>query len=170
MLFSRYSWVVTLRSVLTNASWTITDLCSFVAIFAFILSFNYRQCRHLFYSVLHFFFQQLRFPKIIYFVLYAFVVFEPAEWKLSYSLHVENTKHEKNFSLNWLHFFFTWLFLYHKEVTRVSSSTSNFAWQFSHEWNQQHAILPQIQICKFGRTKFNTHFVLSHNEVLISYF
>ena len=47
---------------------------------------------------------------------------------------------------NWLHFFFTWLFLYHKEVTRVFSSTSNIAWQFSYQWNQQRAILPQTQI------------------------
>ena len=62
--------------------------------------------------------------------------------KLSYSLHVENTKHAKN----WLHFFFTWMFLYHKEVTRVFSSTSNIAWQFSYQWNWQRAISPQTQI------------------------
>ena len=30
------------------------------------------------------------------------------------------------------------------------------------------AILPQTQICKFGRTKFDTHTVLSPDEVLIS--
>ena len=30
---------------------------------------------------------------------------------------------QKNF--NWLHFFFFWLFLYHKEVSRVFSSTLN---------------------------------------------
>ena len=47
---------------------------------------------------------------------------------------------------NWLHFFFTWLFLYHKEVTRIFSSTSNTAWQFSYQWNRQHAILPETQI------------------------
>ena len=51
---------------------------------------------------------------------------------------------KKNF--NWLHFFFTWLFLYHKEVSRLFSSTSNIAWQFSYQWNRQHAILPQTQI------------------------
>ena len=50
----------------------------------------------------------------------------------------------KNF--NWLHFFFFWLFLYHKEVSRVFSSTLNIAWQFSYQWNQQRAILPQTQI------------------------
>ena len=54
---------------------------------------------------------------------------------------------------NWLHFFFSWLFLYHKEVTRVFSSTLNFAWQFSYQWNWWCAILPKTQIC---------------NEVLIS--
>ena len=53
---------------------------------------------------------------------------------------------KRKFFFNWLHFFFTWLFLYHKEVTRVFSSTSNIAWQFSYQWNQQRAILPQTQI------------------------
>ena len=68
----------------------------------------------------------------------------------------------------WLHFFFSWLFLYHKEVTRVFSSTLNLAWQFSYQWNRRCAILPQSQTCKFGRTKFDTHTVLSRDEVLIS--
>ena len=45
---------------------------------------------------------------------------------------------------------------------------SNFAWQFSYQWNRRRAILPQTQICKFGRTKFDTHTVLSCDEVLIS--
>ena len=85
----------------------------------------------------------------------------------SFSLHVENTTHNF-FFFNWLHFFFTWLFLYHKEVTQVFSSTLNFAWQFSYQWNRWCAILPQSQICKFGRTKFDTHTVLSRDEVLIS--
>ena len=40
---------------------TATDLCSFVAIFAFILSFDYRQYRHTFYSILKGFFN--RFPE-----------------------------------------------------------------------------------------------------------
>ena len=51
---------------------------------------------------------------------------------------------------------------------RVFSSTLNFAWQFSYQWNRRHAILPQTQICKFGRTKFDTHTILSCDEVLIS--
>ena len=38
-----------------------------------------------------------------------------------------------------MHFFFSWLFLYHKEVTRVFSSTLNFAWQFSYQWNRRHS-------------------------------
>ena len=80
---------------------------------------------------------------------------------------MSRTQHTK-FFFNWLHFFFTWLFLYHKEVTQVFSSTLNFAWQFSYQWNRQCAILPQSQICKFGRTKFDTHTVLLHDEVLIS--
>ena len=66
--------------------------------------------------------------------------------KLSYSLHVENTKHTHKKLFNWLHFFFTWLFLYHKKVSRVFSCTSNIAWQFSYQWHWQCAILPQTQI------------------------
>ena len=87
--------------------------------------------------------------------------------KTSFSLHVENTNTKNNF-FNWLHFFFSWLFLYHKEVTRVFSSTLNFAWQFSYQWNRRSTILPQTQIGKFGRKKFDTHTVLSCDEVLIS--
>ena len=79
---------------------------------------------------------------------------------------MSRTQHTK-FFFNWMHFFFTWLFLYHKEVTQVLSSTLNFAWQFSYQWNQRCTILPQI-ICKFGRTKFDTHTVLLRKEVLIS--
>ena len=88
----------------------------------------------------------------------------------SFSLHVANTTHQKIFFFfnNWLHFFFTWLLLYHKEVTQVFSSTLNFARQFSYQWNWRCAILPQSQICKFGRTKLDTHTVLSCDEVLIS--
>ena len=72
---------------------------------------------------------------------------------------------------NWLHFFFFWLFLYHKEVSRVFSSTLNIAWQFSYQWNQQRAILPQTHanthVCKFGRTKFDTHTVLISLFILL---
>ena len=38
---------------------TATDLCFFVAIFAFILPFDSRQYRHTFYSILKDFFQQV---------------------------------------------------------------------------------------------------------------
>ena len=31
----------------------------------------------------------------MFYLFYAFVVYEPAEQKLSYSLHVEDTKHTK---------------------------------------------------------------------------
>ena len=50
------------------------------------------------------------------FIFYAFVVYEPRN-ETSFSLHVENTKHEKYIFFNWLHFFFSRLFLYHKEVS-----------------------------------------------------
>ena len=84
-----------------------------------------------------------------------------SQWnETSFSLHVENTKHEKYFFFNWLHFFFPWLFLYHKEVTRVFSSTLNFAWQF-------------IGDAQFYRKLKYVNFVernsiLSRHEVLIS--
>ena len=57
-----------------------------------------------------------------------------------------------------------------KKLQRVFSSTSNSAWQFSCKWNRRCAILPQTQICKFGRTKFDTLTILSRDEVLISLF
>ena len=60
----------------------------------------------------------------------------------------EYKTHTQNF-FYWLHFFFTWLFLYHKKVTWVLSSTSNFAWQFCYQWNQQCTILPQTQYANF---------------------
>ena len=81
---------------------------------------------------------------------------------------MSRTQNTKNNFFNWLHFFFSWLFLYHKEVTRVFSSTLNFAWQFSYQWNRRRAILPQTQICKFGRMKFDNHTVLLCYGVLIS--
>ena len=146
--------------------WIVTDLWSFVAIFAFILSIDYPQYWHTFYSILKFFIWA-SFLKIIFFIFYAFVVYEPVEGNFIFLACREHKTRKKNF-LNWLHFFFTWLFLYHKEVTQVFSSTLNFAWQFSYQWNRRSTILPQTQIGKFGRKKFDTHTVLSCDEVLIS--
>ena len=48
-----------------------------------------------------------------------------------------------------------------KKLQRVFSRTLHFAWKFTCKWNRWRAILPQTQICKFGRTKFDTH-TLSH--------
>ena len=46
----------------------------------------------------------------------------------------EHINHERNFLLtDYISRIFTWLFLHHKEVTRVIPSTSFFAWQFSHK-------------------------------------
>ena len=59
LLFSRSH---TLRSLFTNVSYT--NLCSIVAIFAVILSIDYRQYQHTFYSILKFFFCN-KFPKNI---------------------------------------------------------------------------------------------------------
>ena len=89
------------------------------------------------------------------------------EWNFIF-LACREHKTQKIIFFNWLHFFFSWLFLYHKEVTRVFSSTLNFAWQFSYQWHRRCVILPQTQICKFRRTRFDTHTVLSRHEVLIS--
>ena len=94
-------------------------------------------------------------------------MYEPAEQNFIFLACREHKTRKINF-FNWLHFCFSWLFLYHKEVTRVFSSMLNFAWQFSYQWNRRCAMLRQTQICKFGRTKFDTHTVLSRDEVLIS--
>ena len=65
----------------------------------------------------------------------------------------EHRTRKKNF-FNWLHFFFTWLLLYHKEVTRVFSSTSNIAWQFWMKLATRNFIAnSNTHVCKFGRTK-----------------
>ena len=91
--------------------------------------------------------------------------------KLHFSCMSRTQSTKNNFFFNWLHFFFSWLFLYHEEVTRVFSSTLNFAAVtiFSTKSrNRRRAILPQTQICKFGRTKFDTNTVLSGDEVLVS--
>ena len=148
--------------------WIVTDLCSFVVIFTFMFIYQsiIDSIDLLFIQYLSFFFST-SFPKIIFFIFYDFVVYEPAEWNFIF-LACREHKTRKIFFFNWLHFFFSWLFLYHKEVTQVFSSTLNFAWQFSYQWNRRSAILPQTQIGKFGRTKFDTHTVLSRDEVLIS--
>ena len=66
-------------------------------------------------------------------------------------------KHEKKFLLIGYIPSLLDCFFITKKLQRVLSSTLHFAWQFSCKWNRRHAILPQTQICKFGRTKFNTH-------------
>ena len=142
-------------------------LCSHLH-FHVYLSIDYRQYWHKFYSILKFFFFSTSFPNIVFFIFYAFVVYEPAEWNFIF-LACREQKTQKTFFFNWLHLFFSWLFLYHKEVTQVFSSTLNFAWQFSYQWNRRSAILPQTQIGKFGRTKFDTHTVLSRDDILISF-
>ena len=45
---------------------TVTDPCSFVTIFAFILPFDYRQYRHTFYSILRVFFNKFPENNIFY--------------------------------------------------------------------------------------------------------
>ena len=144
--------------------WIVTDLCSFVAIFAFILSIDYRQYWHTFYSILKFFIWA-SFLKIIFFIFYAFVVYEPVEGNFIFLACREHKTRKKIF-------FKLVAFRLHLTVSlsqrQVFSSMLNFAWGFFYQWNRRRAILPQTQICKFGRTKFHTHTVLSRDEVLIS--
>ena len=90
LLFSRSC---TLRSLFTNTSWIVMDLCSFVAIFAFILSIDYRQYIDICF-VLYFSFFSNKFPKNNIFYLLCFCSLWACRTKLSYSLHVKNTKHE----------------------------------------------------------------------------
>ena len=73
---------------------TVTDPCSFVTIFAFILPFDYRQYRHTFYSILRVFFN--KFPENNIFYLLRFCSLWASGKKLWYSLHVENTNMKKN--------------------------------------------------------------------------
>ena len=76
--------------------------------------------------------------------------------------------HTKN-CFNWLHFFFTWLFLYHKEVSGVFYSTSNIAWQFSYQWHRQRAFLPQTQIHMYA-TLVEQNLMLTLSWSLCLYF
>ena len=118
-----------------------------------------------FIQYLNFFFNKFHENNIFYLLHFCSL------WASGMKLHfpcMSRIQNTKICFFNWLHFFFSWLFLYHKEVTRVFSSTLNFAWQFSYQWNRRRAI-PQTQICKFGRTKFDTHTILSRDEVLISF-
>ena len=95
---------------------TVTGLRSFGVIFPFILSFDYRLYQHTFYSILKGFFST-SFPKIIFFIFYSFVVYEPVKRNFHISC-MSRTQAWKKIPFNWLHSFFTWLFLYHKEVTK----------------------------------------------------
>ena len=88
LLFSRSR---TLRSLFTNVSYT--NLCSIVAIFAFILSIDYRQYQHTFYSILKFFFGT-SFPKIFNFYLLCFCSLWASGTKLHFPCmsRTQNTK------------------------------------------------------------------------------
>ena len=112
------------------------------------------------------FFFSTSFPKIIFFIFYAFVVYEPAEQNFIFLTCWEHKTWKINFLPGWISSSMT--VSLSQRSYRVFSSTLNFAWQFSYQWNRRHAILPQTQICKFGRTKFDTHTILSCDKVLIS--
>ena len=76
-----------------------------------------------------------------------------SQWnETSFSLHVENTKHEK--------YFFFQLAAFLLPLT-VSVSQRSYTSLFQHvklcvTIHRRRAILPQTQICKFRRTKFDT--------------
>ena len=86
VLFSRSH---TLRVLFPNVSY----MNSYASLLAFKLSIDYRQYRHTFQSILKFFFPT-SFPKIIFFI-FALLQFMSQRNETSFSLHVENTKHEK---------------------------------------------------------------------------
>ena len=73
--------------------WIVTHLCSFVAIFAFILSIDYRQYRHTFYSILKFFFFN-KFPENNIFYLLRFCSLWASGTKLHFPCmsKTQNTK------------------------------------------------------------------------------
>ena len=144
----------TLRSLFTNALWI---LCHGSLLFAFIcIDIRFIQYLRVFFN---------KFPENNIFYLLRFCSLWASGTKLSYSLHVKNTN-TKKIPFNWLHSFFTWLFLYHKEVTKslfqhvtlcvtiflqMKSATCNFT--------------GNSNIC---RTNFDTHTLSSRDEVLIS--
>ena len=82
-----------------------------------------------------------------------------SQWnETSFSLHLEKTKHEKKF-------FQLFAFLL---LLTVSLSQRSYTNLFQHVKLCVTVILPQTQICKFLRTKFDTYTVLWRHEVLIS--
>ena len=113
-----------------------------------------------FIQYLRFFFNT--FPENNIFYLLRFCSFNMSQWnETSFSLHVENIKHENNF-------FQLVAFLL---LLTVSLSQRSYTSLFQHvklcvTIHRRRAILPQTQICKFRRTKFDTHTVLSRHEVL----
>ena len=98
-----------------------------------------------------FFFLATSFLKIIFFIFYAFAVYEPAEQNFIFLACRDHKTPKINFLIGCISFSLD-CFSITKKLW-VFSSTLNFAWQFSYQWNRWHAILPQTQICKFGRTK-----------------
>ena len=129
----------------------VTELCSFVAIFAFILSIDYRQYRHTFYSILKFFFN--KFPENNIFYLLCFC----SLWASGTKLHFPCMSKTQN-TKNWLHFIQLVAFLL---LLTVSLSKRSYTSLFQHvklcvTIHRRRAILPQTQICKFRRTKFDT--------------
>ena len=84
--------------------------CKFLALPSIIDSTDIRFIQYLgFFST--------SFPKIIFFIFYAFVVYEPVERNFDIPC-MSRTQTWKKIPFNWLHSFFTWLFFYHKEVTK----------------------------------------------------
>ena len=140
--------LVTLQSLLTNASWILWRVSApLEPSSSFIDSIDIRFKGFFLTS----------FPKIIFVIFYSFVVYEPVERNF-YIPCMSRTQARKKIPFYRLQSFFTWLFLYEKEVKeRVFSSTLHFAWQFSCKWNWWRVIVPQTQICKLDRTKFYIH-------------
>ena len=124
--------LVTLQSLFTNASWILWRVSApLEPSSSFIDSIDIRFKGFFLTS----------FPKIIFVIFYSFVVYEPVERNF-YIPCMSRTQARKKIPFYRLQSFFTWLFLYEKEVKeRVFSSTLHFAWQFSCKWNWWRVII-----------------------------
>ena len=90
----------------------------------------------------------------------------------NFNIYMSRTQNTKNkfFSLVTLSFSSLDCFSITKKLHESSTACQILRDHFHINEIGDEQILPQTQTCKFGRTKFDTHTVLSRDEVLISLF
>ena len=92
-----YSWVVTLQSLFTNASWILSRNSALLwpsSLWYCHLIIDSIDIRFIHYLRVSF----KKFPKIIFFIFYTFVVYEPAEWNFPASRGLSRRgKNERKF-------------------------------------------------------------------------